>query len=129
MRGRTNSLESSELSFDEFVHSVRREAMKLYKWSQIPEEQVNPLASRQMIHTQTMSIVRRQLSKGAVTRLHQHADEQISMVERGKLKFVVDGEQEIVAGGETFVISSNSPHSVEALEDTVVMDLFSTPRP
>lgn len=103
--------------------------MKLYNWSQIPEEQVNPLASRQMIHTQTMSIVRRQLSKGAVTRLHQHADEQISMVERGKLKFVVDGEQETVAGGETFVISSNVPHSVEALEDTVVMDVFSTPRP
>lgn len=103
--------------------------MKLYTWSQIPEEQVNPLASRQMIHTQTMSIVRRQLSKGAVTRLHQHADEQISMVERGKLRFVVDGEQEIVVSGEAFVISSNVPHSVEALEDTVVMDLFSAPRP
>jgi unsaturated pyranuronate lyase len=111
------------------AHSDRREAMKLYRWNQIPEEQVNSLASRQMIHTQTMSIVRRHLSKGAVTLLHQHADEQISMVEHGKLKFLVCGEQEIVAAGEAFVISSNAPHSVEALEDTVVMDLFSAPRP
>jgi quercetin dioxygenase-like cupin family protein len=103
--------------------------MKLYNWSQIPAEQVNPLASRQMIHTQTMSMVRRRLSKGAVTRLHQHVDEQISMVERGKLRFVVDYEEQIVASGETLVISSNVPHSVEALEDSVVLDVFSAPRP
>jgi quercetin dioxygenase-like cupin family protein len=106
----------------------RREATKLYNWSQMPQEQVNALASRQMIHAQTMSVIRRELAKGSVTRLHQHADEQISMVERGKLKFVVDGEEEIVSSGETFVIPPNAPHSVEALEDTVVFDLFSTPQ-
>ena len=47
---------------------------------------------------------------------------------RGKLKFVVESEEEIVAGGEAFVIPPNAAHSVEALEDTVVMDLFSKPR-
>jgi quercetin dioxygenase-like cupin family protein len=41
----------------------------------------------------------------------------------------VDGEEQIVAGGETYVIPANAPHSVEALEDTVVMDVFSTPQP
>jgi len=104
------------------------EAMKVYSWSQIPEEQVDPLASRQMIHTETMSVVRRRLLKGAVLRLHRHADEQISMIERGKVRFVVAGEEEIVSGGESYVIPPNAPHSVEALEDSVVMDLFSTPR-
>jgi quercetin dioxygenase-like cupin family protein len=130
MRGRTGqaSLESPRLTFDEFARSDWREAMKLYRWSEIPAEQVNDLASRQMIHAQTMSVVRREFSKGAVTRLHQHAEEQISMVERGKLKFVVESEEEIVAGGEAFVIPPNAAHSVEALEDTVVMDLFSKPR-
>jgi quercetin dioxygenase-like cupin family protein len=102
--------------------------MTVYNWSQIPEEQVNPLASRQMIHTETMSVVRRRMSKGAVLCLHRHADEQISMIERGRLRFVVAGEEEIVRGGETYVIPANAPHSVEALEDSVVMDLFSTPR-
>jgi quercetin dioxygenase-like cupin family protein len=107
---------------------VEREAVMIYRWSQIPEERVNSLASRQMLHTETMSVVRRQLSKGAVIRLHRHADEQISMVECGKVRFVVDGEEEIVASGETYVIPPSAPHSVEALEDSVVMDLFSTPR-
>lgn len=81
-----------------------------------------------MIHTETMSVVRRRLSKGAVVRLHRHADEQISMVECGKLRFAVDGEEQIVMGGETYVIPPSAPHSVEALEDSVVMDLFSTQR-
>jgi len=102
--------------------------MKVHNWSQISEEQVNPLASRQMIHTETMTVVRRRLSKGAMLRLHRHPDEQISMLERGKLRFVVAGEEEIVSGGQTYVIPPNAPHSVEALEDSVVMDLFSTPR-
>ena len=102
--------------------------MKVYNWSQIFEEQVNPLASRQMIHTETMTVVRRRLTQGAVLRLHRHADEQISMIERGRLRFIVAGEEEIVSGGETYVIPPDAPHSVEALEDSVVMDLFSTPR-
>ncbi len=80
-----------------------------------------------MIHTETMSVIRRRLSKGAVLRLHRHADEQISMVERGKLKFVVADEEGIASGGETYVIPPNALRSVEALEDSVVTDLFSTP--
>jgi quercetin dioxygenase-like cupin family protein len=102
--------------------------MKVYTWGQISEEHVNPLASRQMIHSETMTVVRRRLSQGGMLRLHRHADEQISMIEHGKLRLVVDGEEQIVSGGETYVIPPNAPHSVEALEDSVVMDLFSTPR-
>jgi quercetin dioxygenase-like cupin family protein len=102
--------------------------MKVYTWGQISEEQVNPLASRQIIHSETMTVVRRRLSKGAMLRLHRHPDEQLSMVEHGKLKLVVNDEERIVGSGETCVIPPNAPHSVEALEDAVVMDLFSTPR-
>jgi quercetin dioxygenase-like cupin family protein len=105
-----------------------REAMKVYTWGEIPEEQVDSLASRQMIHSETMTVVRRRLSRGAKLRLHRHADEQVSMVERGKLRLVVDNDERIVSSGETCVIPPNVPHSVEALEDAVVMDLFSTPR-
>jgi quercetin dioxygenase-like cupin family protein len=102
--------------------------VRVYKWSQIPEEQVNPLASRQIIKTENMTVVRRRLLKGAMLQLHRHEDEQISMIEGGKLRFVVDGQEEIVSGGEAYVIASNAPHSIEALEDSVVLDLFSIPR-
>jgi len=104
-------------------------AMKVYNWSQISEEQVSPLASRQIIRTETLTVVRRRLSKGAVLRLHQHAEEQVSVIERGKIRSIVANQEVVVSGGETYVIPPNAPHSVEALEDSLVMDLFSTPPP
>ena len=102
--------------------------MKVYSWSDVPEERVNPLASRQMIHGEALSIIRRQFSKGAVTKLHKHAEEQISIIETGKLRFVVLGEETVVSSGQTLAIPPNVPHSLEALEDSVVMDLFAIPQ-
>jgi quercetin dioxygenase-like cupin family protein len=107
---------------------IRRDEMKVYSWSQIPEEQVNSLASRQMIHSDTMSVIRRRMLKGAVTRLHRHADEQISIVENGKLLFCVSAEERIVTTGDAVTIPSNTPHSIEAIEDSVLLDLFATPK-
>ncbi len=101
--------------------------MKVYNWSRISEEQVSPLASRQIIRTETLTVVRRRLSKGAVLRLHRHAEEQVSVIECGKIRSVVADQEVVVSGGETYVIPPNAPHSVEALEDSLVMDLFSTP--
>jgi quercetin dioxygenase-like cupin family protein len=102
-----------------------RVAVKLYNWSQIPEEQLNAAVSRQMLHGETMTVARLRLRKGAVVPLHQHVNEQISMVESGKLRFVISGEERIVLGGEMLAIPPNAPHLVEALEDSLAIDLFS----
>jgi quercetin dioxygenase-like cupin family protein len=98
-----------------------------FSWSQIAEERVNPLATRQMVHTEAMTVARRRFLKGAVTNAHSHADEQISMVESGVVRFVVAGEERIVSANEAIVIRSNVFHQVEALEDSVVTDVFATP--
>ena len=103
--------------------------VKLYRWSQVAEEQVNPLAWRQIIRAENITIVRRRLLKGALLRLHRHAEEQVSMLLNGKLRFVVSGKEQIVHRGETLAIPPHVPHSVEALEDSVVTDLFSTGEP
>ena len=102
--------------------------MKLYNWSQIPEEQLNHLISRQMINGETMTVARIHLRKGAVVPLHQHPNEQISMVEHGRLRFVIAGEERIVQEGDMVAIPSNAPHLVEALEDSLATDLFSPVR-
>jgi quercetin dioxygenase-like cupin family protein len=102
-----------------------RVAVKLYNWSQIPEEQLNDLVARQMIHGETMTIARIHLRKGAVVPLHQHHNEQISMVEHGRLRFVISGQEQIVQGGDMVLIPPNAPHLVEALEDSLATDLFS----
>ena len=77
-----------------------------------------------MIHGETMTVARLRLRKGAVVPLHYHVNEQISMVESGRLRVVIAGEECIVASGQTITIPPNAPHLVEALEDAVATDLF-----
>ena len=61
--------------------------------------------------------------------VHSHAHEQISMVRKGALKFVVDGQERVVRAGEMLALPSNVPHGVvETLEDSVVVDVFSPAR-
>ena len=68
------------------------------------------------------------LRKGSIVPQHSHDNEQITYVLEGALKFVIEGKELIVRSGEILVIPSNLPHSAEALEDTVDLDIFCPPR-
>lgn len=102
--------------------------MERYNWSAIAEEKMNPLLSRQVIHTGQMSIARIKLRKGAVVPLHQHVNAQVSMVRTGALRFDMGGESVVVRAGEVVAIPPNMPHRVEALEDSMATDLFTPQR-
>ena len=102
--------------------------MQLYEWDQIKKEQMNPLFSRQVIHGKTMTVARLDIRKGCIVPKHSHHNEQISMVQQGSMRFNLDGVEKIVKGGEVMQIPPHVPHSVEALEDCIVVDLFSPPR-
>ena len=102
--------------------------MTHYEWNRVPAEQLNPHISRKAIHSGNMTVARLELLKDAVVAEHSHHNEQITMVERGALKFAIDGGHKVVRTGETLVIPSNVAHSVIALEDTVVFDIFAPKR-
>jgi quercetin dioxygenase-like cupin family protein len=91
-------------------------------------EQVNPLLERQLVTGERSMLARIILRKGCIVPLHSHENEQISYVLEGALRFVIQGEEIVVAAGEVLVIPSNAPHSAEALEDTVDLDIFCPPR-
>ncbi len=62
---------------------------------------------------------------------HQHENEQITYVLEGALRFRLgaDGDQQVtVRSGEVLTIPSNLPHTAEALEDTLDVDIFDPPR-
>jgi quercetin dioxygenase-like cupin family protein len=107
---------------------IQYRAMQHYNWDTLTEELLNPLIGRKMIHGQTMTVARIRLRKGAVVPLHSHPNEQISMVESGALRFVISGEERVVHAGDALVIPPDAPHLVEALEDSLAVDLFSPPR-
>jgi quercetin dioxygenase-like cupin family protein len=91
-------------------------------------EHLNPLIDRQFVTGERSMLARIILRKGSIVPTHSHDNEQITYVLEGALKFVIEGKELIVRGGEILVIPSNVPHSAEALEDTVDLDIFCPPR-
>jgi quercetin dioxygenase-like cupin family protein len=102
--------------------------MQVHRWHEEPVEELSPTIGRQLVHTETMTVARVFLRKGAVVPEHSHVSEQVVNVMEGKMRFGVDGEEHVVAGGETLVLPPNMPHEAEALEDSVVLDVFSPTR-
>jgi len=98
--------------------------MKLYKWNEMPEEQVNDLLSRRFISGEQMTMARIFLKKGCLVPTHNHESEQLTTVFTGALKFQLDGKEIVVHGGETLLIPAFMHHSAEALEDTDEVDVF-----
>jgi quercetin dioxygenase-like cupin family protein len=102
--------------------------MTHYYWSRIEREELNPAASRQVIHSERMTVARLSLKKGAVVPSHHHENEQLTMLESGRLLFQMGGDEITVEAGEVLQIPPNVPHGVVALEDSLAVDLFSPPR-
>ncbi len=94
----------------------------------MPVEHLNPLIDRQFVAGDRTMLARIILRKGSIVPLHSHENEQIAYVLDGALKFVIQGKELIVRSGEILVIPPNLPHSAEALEDTVDLDIFCPPR-
>jgi quercetin dioxygenase-like cupin family protein len=102
--------------------------MTLYNWASVESEQLNPLFRRQVIHGDKITIARIELLKDCIVPEHAHANEQISMLKKGRLLFHIAGRDLTLEAGDTLHIAAHEPHSVEALEDCHVLDVFSPPR-
>jgi quercetin dioxygenase-like cupin family protein len=94
----------------------------------MPTEHLNPLLDRQFVAGEKSMLARLRLRKGCIVPLHSHENEQITYILEGALKFSLQGKEVVVRAGEILVIPSNVPHSAEAIEDTVDLDVFCPPR-
>jgi quercetin dioxygenase-like cupin family protein len=98
------------------------------RWDAEPVEQLSSTIGRQVVHTERMTVARVLLAEGARVPEHRHEHEQVATLLEGRLRFVVDGEEREIGPGESVVLPANVPHLVEALEDSVVLDLFAPVR-
>lgn len=108
--------------------TTSRSSLQYVQLKELPIEQVNPLLDRQIVSGERSMLARIILRKGCIVPLHSHENEQISYILEGALKFFIEGREIVVSAGEVLVIPSHVPHSAEALEDTVDLDLFCPPR-
>jgi len=98
------------------------------RWHEKPVEQLSPTVGRQVVHTATMSVARILLKRGAVVPRHAHENEQVANVLEGRMLFRTDEGDHVVGSGESIVFPADAPHEAEALEDSVVLDVFAPPR-
>lgn len=64
------------------------------------------------------------MEKGWIGARHSHPHEQVVYVVLGRLRVTVAETTFEVAGGDSFVVSGGVEHHAEALEDAVVVDVF-----
>ena len=102
--------------------------MQHYNWDGIPEVELSPGLTRQMIHTPRMTILRVRFKKGVASPAHRHVHEQVIMLDSGAMRFDLAGEKIVLRPGDLLPIPSNLPHGAEALEDSVLIDVFTPPR-
>ncbi len=64
-------------------------------------------------------------AKGSVGTLHHHVHRQISYVESGVFEVTIDGQKKILQKGDCFFVQPNLEHGVMALDQGILIDIFS----
>ena len=104
-----------------------------FRWNDQPEDCPMPMLARKRVIGQQAMISRVFLKKGCDIPTHAHANEQIACVISGKIRFGLGAEgspqrSELTLGpDEVLHLPSNVPHSAYAVEDTLILDIFSPP--
>jgi quercetin dioxygenase-like cupin family protein len=98
-------------------------------WSAIPVEKIADGIERQMIWGNRVMVCRLQFRPHVVTSVHAHPHEQITLVERGRVRFTVAGADRMASAGDVLHFPSGVPHGATMLDDEVVLiDIFSPVR-
>jgi quercetin dioxygenase-like cupin family protein len=88
-----------------------------------------PLIARRRVIGERMMISEVVLSPGFAVPVHEHANEQLVVMLRGRAEFdlVEDGVTRTieVRGGQVLVLPPNLPHGCRAIEECIILDLFS----
>jgi len=76
----------------------------------------------------TMMTVQFSFEKGAVGTPHTHVHEQVGYVLQGRFELTLGNEKTTLEMGDTYYVPSNTVHGVVALEDGILLDVFTPQR-
>ncbi len=103
------------------------------RWDDLPIDTPMPLIERRRIVGQHAMISHISMRKGFSIGSHHHENEQVSIVLEGCLRCGIGDPEDpdyrliVARPGEVVLLPAHCPHSAEALEDTVLLDVFSPP--
>ena len=79
-------------------------------------------------HGTELMVVRVEFQAGAVGALHHHPHRQATYVASGRFDVTVGAETSVLEAGDCFYASADVPHGVHAIEDGVLIDVFTPVR-
>jgi len=100
-------------------------------WDEVPSEQVTPQMQRRIIAGEKLMIAKMKFVDGFRVPLHSHANEQITEVISGTIRFWFgeNREQQMdLHAGEMVVIPPNLPHEALMIGAVLEIDHWSPPR-
>jgi quercetin dioxygenase-like cupin family protein len=98
---------------------------KHLNWETIPVEQVSDGIQRQMLVGDRMMICRFRFRPFLVTPEHDHPHEQMTIVEQGKVRFFIEGKEQIASTGDVLHFPSKCWHGATMMDEEVVLiDIF-----
>jgi len=96
-----------------------------WNWAGVPVEQIGEGIERQMITGDRLMICRLRFAPRIVTPAHQHPHEQMTIVEQGRVRFIIGDSERIVEAGDVLHFPSGCWHGATMLDEEVVLiDIF-----
>ena len=81
-----------------------------------------------LVHGEKTLMGQFKIARGSAIPSHSHPHEQTGFLVSGKVRFNVDGEIMDAEAGDSWCLPGNVEHSAEALEDSVIIEVFSPVR-
>src|SRR5713226_6330720 len=82
------------------------------------------LKRRVLAYNEKLFLAEHQMVKGWVGSVHSHPHDQVVYVVRGHLKVTCQGKTFDMRTGDSFVVRGGVEHGASALEDSLVIDVF-----
>jgi quercetin dioxygenase-like cupin family protein len=94
-------------------------------WHEVPSQRIAEGIDRQTVAGERLMMCRLTLQPHVDTPVHSHPHEQMTLVERGRVRFTIDGDTRLVAAGDVLHFPPNVAHGATMLDEEVVLiDIF-----
>ena len=98
-------------------------------WNALPVERIADGIERQMIWGERLMVCRLTIQPHVVTPVHSHPHEQMTIVERGRARFFIEGQERIASAGDVLHFPGDVRHGATMLDEEVVLiDIFTPVR-
>ena len=88
-------------------------------------DMVTEMVSRKIVTGDSLTLAQVYLKRGAHVPLHVHDEEQMVYVLKGRVRWLVAGQEMVVIQGEVLRVPSGVMHQAEALDDTFQISIVS----